>query len=87
MKTWQFAVVSLFLLALAGCRTDPEIAYLVKDNRLKEDEIYRLHDQLENCQADLQEAQRHARPPRKASGGGQSDRTAGARSVAGPRQQ
>jgi hypothetical protein len=60
MKTWQLAVVALLWLALAGCRTDPEIARLEHDNRIKEDEIYRLRDQLEDCQADLQEAQRRA---------------------------
>ena len=60
MKTWQLAVMSLLWLALAGCRSDPEIARLEQDNRIKEDEIYRLRDQLEECQADLQEAQRRS---------------------------
>ncbi|HEY4760165.1 MAG TPA: hypothetical protein VIH42_06265, partial [Thermoguttaceae bacterium] len=42
MKTWPFAVVVLVLLALVGCRTDPTITLLERQNRLMEDEIYRL---------------------------------------------
>jgi hypothetical protein len=42
MKTWPFAVVGLICLALAGCRTDPNIVLLERENRLQEDEIYRL---------------------------------------------
>ena len=59
MKTWQIVVVGLLSLALAGCQTDPNIALLEQDNRRKEDEIYRLREQLEDCQAELQAARSH----------------------------
>ena len=63
MKTWQFVLVGLAALAIAGCQADPNIALLEQRNRRLEDEIYRLRDQLEDCQADMQAAQRcHAAP-------------------------
>jgi hypothetical protein len=50
MKPWQFAVVSLALLATAGCRSDPAVPILERELRHKEDEIYRLRAQLEEFQ-------------------------------------
>ena len=50
MKTWQFALLGGALLAVAGCRTDPRIALVERDNFLKEQEIYRLRAQLEEYQ-------------------------------------
>ena len=50
MRTWQLAVVGLVLLATTGCRTDPKIVMLERDNRLKEDEIYRLQAIIEDLQ-------------------------------------
>jgi hypothetical protein len=50
MKTWKAVVPALLGLALAGCRTDPEIAYLQRDNRTKEQEIYRLRNRIEDLQ-------------------------------------
>ena len=61
MKTWQIVLVALAALATAGCQADPNIALLERDLRRKEDEIYRLRDQLEDCQAELQAARRAAR--------------------------
>ena len=56
MKTWQIVVVGLVSLAVAGCQTDPNIVLLEQDLRKKDDEIYRLQWQLEDCQAELQAA-------------------------------
>ena len=50
MKPWQFAVVSLALLATTGCRSDPAVPILERELRRKEDEIYRLRGQLEEFQ-------------------------------------
>ena len=52
MKIWQFVVAGLLGLALAGCRNDPSVALLERDNRKKEREIHRLHKRVE----DLEEA-------------------------------
>lgn len=47
MKTWPFAVVvGLGCLAALGCRVDPAIELLERQNRILEDEIYRLREQL-----------------------------------------
>ncbi len=57
MKSWQFAVVGAIvgsLVALAGCRNDPSIALLERDNRLKENEIYRLRSRLEELEEAVQ---------------------------------
>lgn len=54
MKTWQCVVLGCIGLALAGCRTDPAITMLERDNRIKEDEIYRLRDQVQELEDTLQ---------------------------------
>jgi hypothetical protein len=54
MRAWSLAVAGCVCLALAGCRTDPEIARLERDNRLKEDEIYRLRWRIEDLQEAMQ---------------------------------
>jgi len=54
MKIWYPALV-LFCCTLAlGCRTSQHVAALQRDNRLKEDEIYRLRWQLQDCQEELE---------------------------------
>ena len=65
MKTWQFVLVGLAALAIAGCQADPNVAMLEQRNRRLEDEIYRLRDQLDDCQAGLQAAQRCRAAPRQ----------------------
>jgi len=51
MKPWQFAFAALALLAVAGCRASPSvISGLERDNRLKEDEIYRLRAKVEELE-------------------------------------
>ncbi len=52
MKIWQIVVAGLLGLALAGCRNDPSVALLERDNRQKEWEIHRLRGRIE----DLEEA-------------------------------
>ena len=42
MKTSPLAVAGVICLALAGCRTDPSITLLERQNRMLEDEVYRL---------------------------------------------
>src|SRR5271166_5891248 len=52
MRIWRIVVPGLFGLALAGCRNDPSIELLERDNFKKEQEIYRLRDE----NAELKEA-------------------------------
>jgi hypothetical protein len=54
MKTWQPAVAACVTLMLIGCRADPYNAMLERDNRLKEDEIYRLRGRIEDLEETLQ---------------------------------
>ena len=69
MKTWQIVLVGLAAASIAGCQADPNIALLERDLRRQEDEIYRLRDQLEDCQAELQAARRcRAAVARRAGG-------------------
>ena len=52
MRIWQIIVAGLLGLILAGCRSDPEIAYLQRDNLNKQKKI----EQLQNRVEDLEEA-------------------------------
>ncbi|MGW8257985.1 MAG: hypothetical protein ACWGMZ_10905 [Thermoguttaceae bacterium] len=49
MKTWPFAIVALASFFFAGCRTDPAITLLERQNRMLEDEVYRLRGLLDDC--------------------------------------
>ena len=51
MKTWPFAAVVLFSLVVAGCRTDPSIMMLERQNRTLEDENYRLRGLLQDFES------------------------------------
>ncbi len=42
MKRRPLFLSAVFLALLAGCRTDPALTLLERENRLQEDEIYRL---------------------------------------------
>ena len=64
MKAWQLAVVGLVLLAISGCRSDPNVAILERDLRLKEDEIYRLRDTVRNLRECTQCEDRSVKPSR-----------------------
>lgn len=54
MKSWQFTVLGVACLAMAGCRTDPSIAILTRENRVLEDEVYRLRGIIEDYQTAMQ---------------------------------
>ncbi len=53
MRIWYAALVVLCCMLAVGCRTSQHVAALQRDNRLKEDEIYRLRWQLEDYQEEL----------------------------------
>lgn len=53
MRIWYAALVVLCCMSSVGCRTSQHVAALQRDNRLKEDEIYRLRWQLEDYQEEL----------------------------------
>jgi hypothetical protein len=53
MKTWQIAVAGTLFLILAGCRADPTVALLERQNRMLEDEVYRLRSMMEDCDAGM----------------------------------
>jgi hypothetical protein len=53
MKSWQLAVLGLALLTTAGCRSDPNVAILERDNYRKDREINRLHWQIDDLQQAL----------------------------------
>jgi hypothetical protein len=63
MKSWQFAVVGLACLAVAGCQTDPNIVLLERELRLQEDELYRLREVVEDYQTALRSCREDALPP------------------------
>ncbi len=48
MKTSPLAVAGLFCLVLAGCRTDPSITLLERQNRMLEDEVYQLRGVIQD---------------------------------------
>jgi len=58
MKSWQVVVMAaalpVVLPAVIGCRTDPNIMLLERENRMLEDQIYRLRAQLADCREVMQ---------------------------------
>jgi hypothetical protein len=54
MRLWQEALVSLACLLALGCRTDPNIVLLERENRELEDTIYELQACLEKYDYNLQ---------------------------------
>ena len=53
MKIWQAVVLGLIGLVAAGCRSDPSVALLERDNNRKEMEIYRLKCRVEDLEEQL----------------------------------
>ncbi len=49
MKIWHCVFAATVCLAMVGCHTDPHILMLERENRLLEDEIWRLRWALEDC--------------------------------------
>ncbi|MEN6449290.1 MAG: hypothetical protein ABFC96_02265 [Thermoguttaceae bacterium] len=70
MKPWQFSLVVFCLLATAGCRTDPGIAMLERDNRRLEQEVWRLRGCIEDLRDELGSCQSRMEASRSAPGGG-----------------
>ncbi len=58
MKTWQEALVPLVCLLALGCRPNPNIVLLERENRELEDTIYELQDCLDKYQRNLEAYQR-----------------------------
>lgn len=74
MKSCRFAVVGLVLLAITGCRSDPNVAVLERQLRLQEDEIYRLRGTVRDLRDCTVCDDRSVRPSRS----GDADRDEGA---------
>jgi len=53
MKTWPIVLIVLACLLAGGCRTDPATVLLERENRLLEDEIYRLRGVIEDYKGGL----------------------------------
>ena len=56
MRIANAVVLALLGVALAGCRSDPNVAYLERDNNSKEVEIYRLKGRIEDLEEQLNAA-------------------------------
>ena len=54
MKAWQIPLWGLACLLAAGCRTDPEITALQRENRYLEDRVYDLQDEADRAKQDLE---------------------------------
>lgn len=77
MNAWRLAAVGLICLAAAGCRSNPQVAALQRENRVLEDKYYEAEDRasslesqlkrreeaLEKCQRQLREAETPSRTP------------------------
>ena len=53
MRVWQIVVPGLLGLVLTGCRSDPEIAYLQRDNLNKQKKIEQLQYRVEELEEAL----------------------------------
>jgi hypothetical protein len=56
-------ILCLGLAVAAGCRTDPHVQALERENRILEDQVYAYQDQLQRCCAERDEARRKAGLP------------------------
>jgi hypothetical protein len=56
MRISNAVVLALLGVAVAGCRSDPNVAYLERDNNSKEMEIYRLKGRIEDLEEQLNAA-------------------------------
>lgn len=65
MKAWQIPLWGLACLIAAGCRTNPEISALERENRYLEDRIYDLQDDLDRANEDLDKCRRTNQAPPK----------------------
>lgn len=82
MRAWMLAVVCL---AACGCRTDPDIVLLERENRLLEDRIYELEDLVDKYQSGLESCRRQQAPGAATDGAtGRAAATIGTGQVTGP---
>jgi len=58
MKAWPAAIVGWACLAAAGCRTDPAVTALERENRYLEDALYEVQDTLDKTQDALDQCRR-----------------------------
>jgi len=58
MKAWPAAIVGWACLAAAGCRTDPAVTALERENRYLEDALYDVQDTLDKTQDALDKCRR-----------------------------
>ncbi len=58
MRFRLFALGASILVAATGCRTDPNTVLVERELRLQEDEIYRLHDCVQDYRLALESARR-----------------------------
>ncbi len=65
MKAWQAAIVGWACMAAAGCRTDPAVTALERENRYLEDALYEVQDTLDKTQDALDACRRDNEGPRK----------------------
>jgi hypothetical protein len=65
----RIAILATVALALAGCRTDPNIPILERELRLQEDKIYELEAQLAESRAALEAARGEPSPARPGASG------------------
>ncbi len=68
MKAWQIAVASAALLAPAGCRTDPGITILERQNFCLERENERLRGMIEDMQNEARDNRQRLAPKAPADG-------------------
>ena len=57
MDTWKWAVYVVLCLIAAGCRTDPRITALERENRMLEDQLYAMDDERTKAELALQACQ------------------------------
>ena len=81
MKIWPIAVIGLTCLIFSGCRTDPRITLVERDNRRLEDEIYRLRACLADYESGMVSTGTEVattRSPRRGDRDGDKDSSAAA---------
>lgn len=62
MRSWQWPILCLACLAAAGCRVNPSVALLERENLELEDRVYQLADLLEDCRRENARLRRKLEP-------------------------
>jgi len=82
MKAWQWSILAAACLAAAGCRVNPIVASLERENRELENRVYQLAGLLDDCRRQNQRLQ--ARDPREATSPGAAQDDGPALPIPGP---